>query len=293
MNKPIAIPNHGLWSLWDMLLTYSKAFGVNIADLEMTRGMIKVEFASDIDVPLKADHPLSPQLRENLNRFLLMFDQIPSLATIKGPLGRTLSLLTQEATARRVLDVSEQFQLSLFDALGEHYYYHVDGRLIPYYAAELPFGDAVFERFPSATDDIRNAGQCIALGQGTAAVFHLMLVLELGLAALAKGMDIPYAPSWESYLKQITARMAVEHKKKPRGWKKDEAFYRDVAGDLQLIKVAWRNPTMHIIRGRSYTVPEAENVYKAADALMRRLATKFREPTRRPPVAAGMVEQQP
>jgi hypothetical protein len=59
-------------------------------------------------------------------------------------------------------------------------------------------------------------------------------------------------------------------------WKRDEAFFRDIAGDLTVIKIAWRNPTMHIVR--HYTNEEAEEVFRAVRTFMRRLATRFVEP---------------
>ncbi len=66
------------------------------------------------------------------------------------------------------------------------------------------FGERVFQAFPSANYDIAEAGKCLACERSTAAVFHLMRVMEAGLKVLARGMDITYAPSWESYLTQIT-----------------------------------------------------------------------------------------
>ena len=51
-----------------------------------------------------------------------------------------------------------------------------------------------------------------------------MRVMEAGLKALAKLLDIPYAPSWESYLKQINDKIAAKHKDKTPEWKADEAI---------------------------------------------------------------------
>jgi len=100
-----------------------------------------------------------------------------------------------------------------------------------YESADL-FGEKVSNSFPNAIDDIADAGKCLALGQGTATVFHLSRVMEVGLKALAGSLGIPYAPSWESYLKQINAQLSAEHKTKTEEWKKEEPFYRDVVGDL-------------------------------------------------------------
>lgn len=105
------------------------------------------------------------------------------------------------------------------------------------------FGASVYEAFPSAIDDTEEAGSCLALGRGTACVFHLMRVMEAGLMAVATKMGIAYAPSWESYLKQIKGELDKEWKKKSRTWRKDEPFFADVHSHLSAVKVAcprWR-----------------------------------------------------
>ena len=57
------------------------------------------------------------------------------------------------------------------------------------------FGQEATTRF--ATEDMVDAGRCLAFGCGTAAVFHLMRVMEVGLKALSSELGIPYAPSWD------------------------------------------------------------------------------------------------
>jgi hypothetical protein len=102
-----------------------------------------------------------------------------------------------------------------------------------------------------------------------------MRIMESGLTALAGALDIPYAPSWESYLRQISSKIGEDHKKKASKWRRDEKFYRDLSGDLLTVKQAWRNPTMHI--DRRYSVEEAEQIFVAASHFMQRLAKHFSE----------------
>ncbi|MGA7789948.1 MAG: hypothetical protein WCA56_17500, partial [Xanthobacteraceae bacterium] len=83
-------------------------------------------------------------------------------------------------------------------------------------------------------------------------------------------LDIPYAPSWESYLKQINDKIGQKHKEKSHEWKANEPLFRDLAGDLQTIKIAWRNPTMHIVR--QYNPDEAEEIFRAVRGFMTRLS---------------------
>lgn len=148
-----------------------------------------------------------------------------------------------------------------------------------------PFGGDASERLSVAIPDIEDAGKCIALNQGTASVFHSMRVMEAALKGLAGLLGIPYAPSWESYIKQIEDKITAKHKTKGVQWKRDEPFYREILGNLQTIKIAWRNPTMHIVR--RYTVEEAIEIYIAVRAFVKRLAPRLPMPKKPKNSSAG------
>jgi len=143
-----------------------------------------------------------------------------------------------------------------------------------YHPVEPGFGEEVERAFPIAIDDIVEAGKCLALGQGTATVFHLMRVMEAGLRALAADLGIPYAPSWEAYKKQLDkildtnnyANLTADQKTK-------RPFYQDALGDLVAIKTAWRNPTMHIVK--SYDIKQATVVWSTIESFMRHVAANL------------------
>ena len=52
------------------------------------------------------------------------------------------------------------------------------------------FGKHVSNSFPSASDEIKAAGNCLALDLNTAAMFHLMRAAELGMRALARHLRV-------------------------------------------------------------------------------------------------------
>lgn len=146
-----------------------------------------------------------------------------------------------------------------------------------YYNNLVPFGNQVSDFFTLAIKDIEEASKCLALDRGTAAVFHLMRVMEEGLKALARLLGISYAPSWESYIRQIADRISQKHRRKGVRWKRDEAFFKEILGNLESIKMAWRNPTMHIVR--QYDIEEAEQIFAAVRLFMGRLAGRLSKPT--------------
>ena len=130
-------------------------------------------------------------------------------------------------------------------------------------------------KFGSALWDIEEASKCLACGRATATVFHLMRVMEHGLKATSNELGIPYAPSWESHLDQIKRKIEVKWKNKTPEEKKDEPFFRDVLATLQIVKISWRNPTMHIVN--HYTIEQAQEIFNAVKAFMRHLSTKLGE----------------
>lgn len=135
---------------------------------------------------------------------------------------------------------------------------------------DQPFGQAVYERFPEAVDDVVEAGRCLALARGTASVFHLMRVVERGLKAVAAEMGIPFALTWESYLKQIKTRVEKPYADMDEYAKKHHVFISEVGAHIADMKRAWRNPTMHVTG--TYTLERAEDVYGAVKGFMRHLA---------------------
>ena len=228
----------------------------------------------------------------NLNRDILFSEQkaaeiLPSLQSLADELDilgariaaasvRRLehALTSKKCTHGILIELTSDIDRRLRDELTLVNLYALDENRIKYFApAQVLVGQDVVDKFPLAVTDIEDAGKCLSFGQGTASVFHSMRVMEAGLKALAKLLDIPYAPSWESYLKQINDKIAAKHKDKTPEWKADEALFRDLAGDLQTIKIAWRNPTMHIVR--RYSIDEAEDIFRAVRGFMTRLVPKI------------------
>jgi hypothetical protein len=183
-------------------------------------------------------------------------------------------LKSKKCTHGNLIELTSDIDRRLRDELQLVNLYALDEDKIKYFApAQVLYDQDVVDKFPLAVTDIEDAGKCLSLLQGTASVFHSMRVMEIGLKSLAKLLDIPYAPSWESYLRQINDKISEKHKDKTLQWKADEAFFRDLSGDLQTTKIAWRNPTMHIVR--QYTPDEAEEIFRAVRGFMKRLSARL------------------
>jgi hypothetical protein len=147
-------------------------------------------------------------------------------------------------------------------------------------------GAAVLKGFPICQEDIVSAGNCIAVGLGTAAVFHLMRIAEMGLRAFArhlgllrviedkkKGKTIPmeYA-QWEKILKQLGEKIEsklLPMKRGPSKQKKQE-FYYSALNEVSSFKDAWRNHVMHV--RQTYSLEDAAAVTAHVGRFMASLA---------------------
>lgn len=155
------------------------------------------------------------------------------------------------------------------------------------------FGQDVAQAFPSAIADIRAAGNCLAVGLGTAAVFHLMRSVEWALRSLCahlgfsrlrsrkKNGRLTYTPlpwgDWESILTGAKSRVTEKATALKRGPRKQlyQEFYYPALQDIEGIKDAWRNHVMHT--RREYTAAEALAIKDRVERLMRHLAGRLNE----------------
>jgi hypothetical protein len=143
-----------------------------------------------------------------------------------------------------------------------------------------PFGGNVIASFPSAQFDIEEAAKCLALERGTAAVFHLMRVVEVGLRLFGLSLNDPSLdparnPNWERILSRCRAELAKPLKERSPEWQADEQFYSTAAERLMAVRDASRNPTVH--PGASYDPSRAADVWSSVGAFMRQLAEKLHE----------------
>src|SRR5438552_5316442 len=98
-----------------------------------------------------------------------------------------------------------------------------------YFENDKLFGDAVYDYFDEARQDVKDAGNCLAASLPSACVYHLMRVAEAGLRRLAKKLKvrlfdkgkpqlIEYA-TWEKVLERIRSKID-ENRKLSAGPKK-------------------------------------------------------------------------
>jgi hypothetical protein len=142
------------------------------------------------------------------------------------------------------------------------------------------FVDVVAKAFPSTTYDVAQAGICLAVELGTACVFHLMRVLEIGLGVLGAKFGVSLAhTNWAPAIEQIESKIRDMHKdpvwKALPDCKEQQEFYAQAASHFGVLKDAWRNHTMHS-RGK-YTEHEATQIFSNVKAFVCELAERLSE----------------
>lgn len=141
------------------------------------------------------------------------------------------------------------------------------------------FGKDFGIKFPSALFDLDEAAKCLGLGRATAAAFHLMRLTEIGLKAISTSLYavLPSggaARNWGEVLKAIKA--AIDAKTSGKTWSAgDREFFERCHASLDAIRVAWRNPTMHV--ENKYTADEAEHIFLCVKGFMKSLTSRMDE----------------
>ncbi len=167
------------------------------------------------------------------------------------------------------------------DELAAKLFLVMDSASVAYYSEADLFGSEVGVKFSDAAFDIAESGKCLALARFTAAVFHLMRVVELGLHSLSSELSVNYdRANWGVILRHIEAAIGGMEKDaawtiRP-DWRERREAYAQAAGQFSVFRDAWRNHVTHQ-RGK-YTEEEARDVFGAVQAFMRTLAKWLEQP---------------
>lgn len=137
------------------------------------------------------------------------------------------------------------------------------------------FGPEVNSKFGSSSFHIKEAGNCMAFARWTAAVYHLMCVLEIGLDSMAAALNLPASQkNWNTILEDIKIAIAALGPGNGPTWKEDQAFFSTAALEFRLFK-PWRNDVAH---GRAKaTEEEAEKILTHVKSFMIHLSSRLQE----------------
>lgn len=268
-------PGH-IVSLWDMLRFYAERFVSALNHLQQ------------LEVFLEHDPAwvFAPERQADFVR------QADELIAVLRPMGLRLTLKKAETfrfglVRPRVdqLDIFARLMRRHIEDIRERLEQELEGTVIYSFSAltdylepqESLFGLEVDQKFPSASEEIEEAGKCLALRRATACVMHLMRVLELGLNSLAHDFNVPFAhTNWHNIVEQIERKIKdMSSATHGPDWKDKQQFFSEVATEFRHFKSAWRNHAMHV--RQTYTEERAERIFQSVKSFMQHLATRLKE----------------
>jgi hypothetical protein len=260
-------PSHGLWSLWELMLKKAALeFGRACADLRMAEMTCHHMLSTGREVPpaiiLKMGQTAADILG-NLKRVAILSD-------LNQELGPELDRFQTALRGPNLADIksrAEHLRNHIYDELENEHYFQVDRFEVRFYDQKEAFGPKVASKFKAAVPDIENAGNCIALQQPDACVFHLMRAMEVAVRKLGRRVNVTITP--QTTWRQITGAMDAKIRAMPETTDKQKHKKNDweaARANLHQVGSVWRNTTMH--PATSYTRGQARDVFEAVRVFM-------------------------
>jgi hypothetical protein len=155
----------------------------------------------------------------------------------------------------------------LHSEIQSYTFFHMPQDRARYYDQRGLFGAEVIAKFPRVQFDVTEAGNCYSLGRGTACVFHLMRIMEVGVQEFGTrlGVQLTNEKNWQKILDEANRTI----KMLPAKGSATVALCQ-VSANLYSVKLAWRNDVMH--PNDTYTLEEAENLIQQVKLFMGQLA---------------------
>jgi hypothetical protein len=172
-----------------------------------------------------------------------------------------------DATIHQIAPALKQLQNCIQWEMESVLFFHVPSNQAEFYAQAELFGVEVNTKFPSIQFDMIEAGNCFAMGRGTACVFHLMRIMEVGVQQFGAklGVTLVNEKNWQNILDEINKAIKALPTKAPGSVEMSQA-----SANLYSVKLAWRNEVMH--PNDTYTLEEAENLIRQVRIFMGQLA---------------------
>ena len=258
----------GLWSLWDMWKVDAQVF------YWISTALQRVQVAARILVDkqgLKKNDKISEQRRSEL------LEQVTKLGDEIGVLEAQLTftsvrrfievLKAGTITYGSLIDHLDQIDRRLRDELSLATVLVIDEKMKELFESAALFGPDVESKFPQMSEDISEAGKCLALARPTACVFHLMRIMEIAVQRLGDkvGVQLVNELNWQVILDQINKAIRSMDHKLP-----ETKLFAETAFHLYSVKIAWRNEVMH--PKQTYTAEEADIVFRNVRTFAQELA---------------------
>ena len=208
------------WSLWDMLKENAEAFmalGEEMLDARLIYDMDEFTTKDSLTGHQKLTEEGKESLIPELQKLLALCKRL-NLSTSSRLIGRRLGYQDSLPNSLGEFDLLMEV---VRDELRSQLFLFVPQHVAEFYSSDTIVSEKAAESFPSAAQEIRNAGTCLAVGQYTASVFHSMRAAEIGVRSLALAMKVELKKpieqaEWMDILNGLTGRIR-DIENMPRG----------------------------------------------------------------------------
>jgi len=247
-----------------MLKRDALEFGAAVSDLWL------MENICDRSANLEMDDQQVQDTRLKVRKVLENIKRICVLSNLDDAIGPELERFHTALQSKPFADIAQRcdhLRNRILDELAKEFFFQVHRQDVQLYGHKAPFGEAVTKKFRRAIADIENAGNCLALQQPTACVFHLMRAMETAVRQLGKRLNVTITP--QTTWRQMTGQMDPKIKKMPtatEAQKRRRNNWEAASMNLHHVGSVWRNNTMH--PAASYTQDQARDVFNATRVFM-------------------------
>jgi hypothetical protein len=183
-------------------------------------------------------------------------------------IGEFLKSIRGRVTSKQLIQALKETENSIRREMSLVNFFYMPSEQADYYIQDNLFGAKVSTKFPSIQFDMIEAGNCFAMGRGTACVFHLMRIMEVGVQDFGTklGVSLTNEKNWQNILDELNKAIKLLPHKVPGTVEISQA-----SANLYAVKLAWRNEVMH--PNDKYTLEEAKNLIGQVKLFMQQLAT--------------------
>jgi hypothetical protein len=267
-----------LWSLLDML-TKSASFFITLGE-RIAGARIVFGFMAEADAG-SHQATLNPEEKAQLS---LSFQDIFELC---GELDLPTSKdLFHKAVEDGLPETGKEFEIyirALYSEMKGKTFAYLPTARRKYFIPMKFIPDTVEAAFPVARKELVEAGKSFAFDRYTAAVFHCMRAVEIGLRAMATALEVTVGEiplelaDQENVIRGIESKIAaMKDKKKTIEKDSDLNFYSQTAMQFRYFKDGWRVRTAHT--RASYDESEALGVLEHATTFIGDLSKRLKEP---------------
>jgi hypothetical protein len=270
-----------VWSLLDLLTFLAHRFVSHTVHLALLSAYFDREVVGEFHRSTPGDIPSDAFYEEVTSKMKALRDDLMALELPVSHKAATRICESLEGGSRlpTLIQDFKDLQLRTNDELETIIFLRVPKSHSVLYSSPLVGWDPVIDRF-GCSDDIEESGKCIALGRPTAAVFHLMKVVERGV--LEMEVFLNRAPDPKAHFGSVVSKLEdLVQKGKfdqvPDHLRSYLSFMREVLPQLHAVKDAWRDKVSHvgnrIIPVEPFSEEKAMEVYNSTQSLMRKMAS--------------------